>query len=337
MTKSHSTEINVDKILIKYMDPILSDNRNWRSEIPDYNDYFDSIEAELRELPKVDGLVIEPYIVSDVTCSVCGCSDYSQVLNKYGFMYVECEKCSHVYVKNRLRNDKILDDYRSGHNVEKITHQIEQNVKLQEYTNNLYSKYLSLFGELGINEGKIIDIGCGTGNFVSFCVKNTEFEVYANEINEAMYPVLSEIVGNRLIKGPIEEFQTENERFDVVTLWGVLEHLVDPVSVLRNVKNIIDGNGYIFVLIPNINSRAYKLLGARTPTLNPKVHIQMFTENSFKLMCEDVGLKVLKLFGELPIIDLMYDYIYKDDELVTDIMDNNESYYHAYLLQRESI
>lgn len=333
MSEHKLWEMEKHSVIEKYVAPILSDNRNWRKDIPEYDNYFDSVEKELRGLPRENGVVVNSEIVIDTDCAVCSEKSFKQVLCKYGFMYVECTNCSHVYVRNRLRDEKILSDYRSGNDLEKLTHKIEQTDKLQEYTNNLYNKYLSLFANLGIKDGRLIDIGCGSGNFVDYCVKNSPYEVYANEINEDLHPGLREIVNDNLIVGSIEDQELSSEGFDIITMWGVLEHLIDPISVLTQAKNLLNDGGYIFALIPNINSRAYKLLGARTPTLNPKVHIQMFTENSFELLCDKAGVKVVKLFGELPVIDLMYDYLRFDDELIAEIMDCNESYYHAYLLE----
>ena len=49
-------------------------------------------------------------------------------------------------------------------------------------------------------------------------------------------------------------------------------------------------------------------------------------------LCNEVGLKVAEYYQELPVIDLMYDFIDYSDKLVDDILDNNEAYYSIYLL-----
>ena len=51
-------------------------------------------------------------------------------------------------------------------------------------------------------------------------------------------------------------------------------------------------------------------------------------------MCDNIGLEIINLFGELLVIDLMYEFIHVDD-LLKDIMAKNESYYHVYLLQKK--
>jgi 2-polyprenyl-3-methyl-5-hydroxy-6-metoxy-1,4-benzoquinol methylase len=325
--------MNKRKISRKFHDPILSDNRNWRKDIPEYDSYFISTEKELQGLPKEGGVVVDPSIVVNVNCAVCGDSEHKQVLCKYGFLYVECSYCGHIYVYNRLLSEKIISDYKGESKIEEISHKIEQSSRLKSYANGMYSKYLALFSELGINNGSLLDIGCGAGNFIDYCKKNSPYDIYANEINENMYPNLRKIVGNNLITGAIEEQVDLKEKFNIITLWGVLEHLIDPSAVLTTVKTLLSDNGYILALVPNIHSRAYKLLGARTPTLNPKVHLQMFSENSFRLMCNNSGLQVVEMFGELPVIDLMYEYIKYNDDLVSEIMDCHESYYHVYLLE----
>ena len=86
--------------------------------------------------------------------------------------------------------------------------------------------------------------------------------------------------------------------------------------------------------MPNIHSRAFKILGINTPTLNPRQHINFFTPKSMESICQLVGFKVLEMVNELPVIDLMYDYIQYSDALVDEIVEMNESYNHVYILEK---
>ena len=49
-------------------------------------------------------------------------------------------------------------------------------------------------------------------------------------------------------------------------------------------------------------------------------------------LCKRVGLKIERYYQELPVIDLMYDFINPSDDFVQEILLNNESYYSVYLL-----
>lgn len=61
----------------------------------------------------------------------------------------------------------------------------------------------------------------------------------------------------------------------------------------------------------------------------------MYTKNSFGKICERVGLEIVDLFCELPVIDLMYDHIEYNSELINDIIDKEESYYFVYLIKKK--
>ena len=77
-----------------------------------------------------------------------------------------------------------------------------------------------------------------------------------------------------------------NFKFDLITFWGVLEHLINPLTELKNAEKILETNGKILILVPNYNSKARKILGASTPTLNPREHLHFFSQK----------LHILKIF-----------------------------------------
>ena len=61
----------------------------------------------------------------------------------------------------------------------------------------------------------------------------------------------------------------------------------------------------------------------------------MCSQESFQYLCSQSGLVVNHLFCELPVIDLMYEYIHINTELIDEIVEAKESYYHVYLLERK--
>ena len=117
-------------------------------------------------------------------------------------------------------------------------------------------------------------------------------------------------------------------------MWGVLEHVYDPLAVFKKISSILSAKGIMLALIPNLNSRALKILGINTPTLDPRGHIHYFTDESIEKVSSSVGMKVIDKFGELPIIDLMYGYLSVDDDLLSQIINNFECYYSVYLLKK---
>ena len=93
--------------------------------------------------------------------------------------------------------------------------------------------------------------------------------------------------------------------------------------------------GIVLALIPNVNSRAIRILGASVPTLNPREHINFYTPNSIKHIARKYGFDIMDVFEELPIIDLMWPFLDEDDpHLIEDIIEKKESYYHVYIFQK---
>ena len=68
--------------------PILVDNRNFRKINPNINEYFDSVEKELNDLPKKDGVVVDEKIIENVNCPICDHNIARQIFVKSGFFII---------------------------------------------------------------------------------------------------------------------------------------------------------------------------------------------------------------------------------------------------------
>ncbi|HEY3932424.1 MAG TPA: class I SAM-dependent methyltransferase, partial [Verrucomicrobiae bacterium] len=75
--------------------------------------------------------------------------------------------------------------------------------------------------------------------------------------------------------------QTFGEKFDAVTFWAVMEHLSEPKRFLQKAASILKPGGYCFILTPNMNSLAVKLIGAKYRYIFPE-HLNYFTPRTMK-------------------------------------------------------
>lgn len=83
--------------------------------------------------------------------------------------------------------------------------------------------------------------------------------------------------------------------FDVVTAWDVVEHVPHPLRFMRLAAGLLRQGGLLFVNVPDLDSLASRLLGARWPALLPE-HLNYFNRRSLKLCGERAGLRSLQ-FG----------------------------------------
>jgi 2-polyprenyl-3-methyl-5-hydroxy-6-metoxy-1,4-benzoquinol methylase len=99
------------------------------------------------------------------------------------------------------------------------------------------------------HKGSILDIGAGTGDFLA-TAKNSEWKAIGIEPNEnAKNLAISKGV---LFKDNTESI--ENQQFDVITMWHVLEHVPDLEYQIKELKRLLKLNGTIIIAVPNYKS-----------------------------------------------------------------------------------
>ena len=102
-------------------------------------------------------------------------------------------------------------------------------------------------------EVKILDIGCGTGSLGNYFIRAQDAIVYGVEINRKVAEVAQENL-TKIIYGNIELIELPDDfvEFDYIIFGDVIEHLVDPFSLLEKVRQRLKGNGKIIITVPNI-------------------------------------------------------------------------------------
>ena len=106
---------------------------------------------------------------------------------------------------------------------------------------------------LSPGHGELLDIGCGTGNFLT-AARETGYEVSGTELDRNAARFAKERVGlPRVFPLSISEFveQHAEKKFDVVTFFEVLEHQAAPVEFIENVKACLRPRGYVALSVPN--------------------------------------------------------------------------------------
>lgn len=193
-------------------------------------------------------------------CPVCGsgqsqpfisCKDYT--VSQETFNIVSCSACGFKYTSPRPSDDTIGQYYKSE---DYVSH---TNTK-KGFINRLYHTVRSytLKKKLGLIEsfvsrGTILDYGCGTGMFLNTC-KEAGWKSFGFEPDSDARTIAS--------KKGLSVFNTKeslalelgNAKFDVITLWHVLEHVTDLDDTLSFFKNHLSDKGTLIIAVPNYTS-----------------------------------------------------------------------------------
>jgi len=108
--------------------------------------------------------------------------------------------------------------------------------------------------------GKILDIGCALGHFLSFMPDS--FEKYGTDVSEfAVETVSSSFPNIKAAPADISAKKPFKQKFDVITAFDVLEHTLDLRSALRNIHAMLKDDGVLIVAVP-VASRIHHLFAA---------------------------------------------------------------------------
>jgi SAM-dependent methyltransferase len=181
-------------------------------------------------------------------CPLCGGVESSFLYKIEGFTYHRCLCCDSIYTKPHLR-DGVLDSlYSDGtyqfyqDNLVKKGSTLRKGVLEQR-------KFFQIRQKLNSNKEdlSILDVGCGGGTFLDICKENGCYVEGVDPSPDAR--------SEHKIKINYGDFNqiTFNTKFDVVTFWGVLEHLSDPILAVTKACEILNEGGLIAFEVPSAN------------------------------------------------------------------------------------
>ncbi|MHC4573005.1 MAG: class I SAM-dependent methyltransferase [Planctomycetota bacterium] len=155
---------------------------------------------------------------------------------------------------------------------------------------------------------KTLEFGCGAGKFSAMVKERFDAETWAVEVDKKAADKASEKLHRVINADAIESLcEIPDNHFDCIILFDVLEHLVDPYSLLRLVKTKLTKKGVIIASIPN--ARYYRTFvdlvvhgnwDYQDHGILDKTHLRFFTYKSIVKMFNQLDFEILELEGIHP-------------------------------------
>lgn len=153
----------------------------------------------------------------------------------------------------------------------------------------------SIMGISYISGGKLLDIGCGGGQFL-YNMQRLGWDVFGVEIDRKAVKVAQEFYKLRNIySGTLEEVKFPSDTFDVITMFHVIEHTENPITTFIECHRILKPTGKLIVITPNIKSLGHYLFKKNYFSLFPPYHFYLFSPSTIRRCVEKAGLTILKL------------------------------------------
>lgn len=139
----------------------------------------------------------------------------------------------------------------------------------------------------------LLDIGCSNGYFLEVA-KKRGWNVFGQEFARECIEVCKN-KGIIIKQGYLEEINFENNFFDVITSFEVIEHINTPNSHTKTIHRILRNQGLFYFTTPNFNSISRLLLGNKWNIIEYPEHLAYFTPRTINHLLYKNGFKKIKI------------------------------------------
>ncbi|NQU22870.1 MAG: class I SAM-dependent methyltransferase [Candidatus Nealsonbacteria bacterium] len=234
-----------------------------------------------------------------VACNLCG-ESRSRVLFRETYRLgteaarlhvVRCRRCGLVYVSPRLTFASTGHVYRHDA-ADTISHgYCWQGERGGSRFRRLLQRLIRMRGD-----GRLLDVGCGGGQFLAEARRTGNWDLLGIEPHAPAARSARQLADCTVHTGTLQQTPLEPGSFDVVAMLGVLEHLHDPTSTLRRVRELLKPGGVLAVYVPSFDYLRIKDTGwlsrlrtGRHSNLHPQEHLFHFTPRTLATMLTAAG------------------------------------------------
>jgi len=210
---------------------------------------------------------------------------------------------------------------------------------LIKYPKNDIDRYDSLYDycKKYLNEdSKIIDVGFGNGGLFKSFLSNgvTEKQLYGIDPSPISQTIAKSVYNINSFLGGIDDLKKYNEKFDLITLSHVVEHLLNPRDQMNSLLESLSPDGKIYIEVPNARKfHEYVDLHGPYQEINTE-HINHWTEQSLKNLAHFSGFRCLESCerviqneaGDYPVVHQIWEKGQGEFKFDSDILERMQSY-----------
>ncbi len=231
-----------------------------------------------------------------VPCGLCGGTNAEPLFEAENsrlrvtgqkFWLQRCRSCGLVYTSPRPSLEEMGPFYCGEYYT-------PESSALVKWLGDYFDRERVCYARQSKSGGKVLDVGCGGGVFLDL-MASAGFDVHGLEPSESARDHLPPAIRDRVQFGPFENAKFQENSFDLVTLWHVLEHVPAPLDTLIKARELLGPGGELVVEVPNYGSIEARWLGPFWFALDVPRHFWHFTPATLRSMAEKAGFRQISI------------------------------------------
>jgi SAM-dependent methyltransferase len=174
------------------------------------------------------------------SCLLCGAGSLAPIDPESNI--ARCVNCGYIFDNPRPVLEELVDFYNRQSQYDSWLNELEPREQLWKRRLKLVLPHRKL--------GSLLDVGTGIGQLLSLA-KPYYKETHGIEVSGTAIRIAKDKYGLELFRGTIETMVDSGKVFDNISLFHVLEHVPDPVSLLRICHSLLSERGVLIVAVPN--------------------------------------------------------------------------------------
>ncbi len=242
--------------------------------VSDFEAYFD-----------IDGKMNERVALYR-TCNVCTGDEKIPFLGPNPYTYVECATCGFRYM------DPIIDPQKTTilrDGISKLRETDIKNPKLEKRHQKMTQQVREIIAHH--KGGNFLDIGCGLGRHMQLATPY--FDSLEGIELDKISRKYCQGIGLKVYGESLERLNLPSNKYDVILLNQVLEHLVDPKNLCLEVLRILRPGGIFYIDTPNFESLSLRLFKENCSVVQGSSHISLFTVKTVRSLLEPLGFETI--------------------------------------------
>lgn len=217
-----------------------------------------------------------PWCQSEKAHTHLSLKDY--FLTQEPFDIMVCEDCGLLYTTPKPSDEKIGDYYKS-----EAYYSHQENKKgfiprVYEAVKSVNLKHKIAIATQGKEPRRLLDIGCGVGDFLHFAEQNGWQCTGAEPSEDAASIAKKRIKAEIMLPKDLEKLPDES--FDVITMWHVLEHVSDLQWQVNQLNRLLKKGGRLVIALPNFSSYDAQYYKDKWAAYDVPRHLNHFSQDS---------------------------------------------------------